>query len=89
MWQYFNGMMPQLTMHNSNLGTHCEIVPMWKSQNLTSEKSTSVQITALNHHLTNVHPDSCRHMASIGHNGLTNIMYDFFLYRNGALIMLP
>ena len=44
----------------------CEIAHKWMSLDTTVDKSTLVQVITW----TNVDPDLCRHMASLGHNEL-------------------
>ena len=56
-----------------NWGTCCEIAVRWMPQNITDEKSTLVQVTVWcvmkqTITLTNVNPDPCSWMASLGHN---------------------
>ena len=56
-------------------GITCEIVQRWMSLDPTNEKSALVQVMAwchqaTNNYLSNVEPDLCRHMSSLGHNEL-------------------
>ena len=57
-------------------GISCELALRWMSLHLTDDKSTLVQVMAWCRQQeaitwTNVDPDLCRHMASLGHNELT------------------
>ena len=56
------------------LSISCEIALRWMSLDLVADESTLVQVMARQQSITcsNVDPDLCRHVASLGHNEWTH-----------------
>ena len=72
---YWKSIIFNLTISKCSLGICCEIALRWIPEYLSDEKSTLLQVMpcgrqVINHYLLQWRPDLCRHMASVGHNGL-------------------